>query len=264
MSAPPSFGHLLREWRQRRRLSQLACACEAEISPKHLSFLETGRAQPSREMLLRLTELLRVPLRERNAMLIAAGFAPVFPQHALSDPEMASAHAAIELVLRGHEPYPALAIDRHWTMVAANRAISALLIGVSPELLHPPVNALRLSLHPDGLAPRIVNLPQWRAHLFERLRTQIDFSADPALAKLLDELMHYPAPAATAREASAMTGRVVVPLQLQIETGVLNFISTTTVFGTPIDVTLSELAIESFFPADKQTAAVLRSLVKEE
>lgn len=262
MNAPLPFGHLLREWRQRRRMSQLAFACEAEISAKHLSFLETGRAQPSREMLLRLTELLQVPLRERNAMLIAAGFAPVFPQHALSDPEMESAHAAIEQVLKGHEPYPALAIDRHWTMVAANRAVAALLSGVSPALLQPPVNALRLSLHPDGLAPRIVNLPQWRAHLCARLRNQIDFSADPVLAKLLEELMAYPAPAANARETH--TVHVAVPLQLQVGTGVLNFISTTTVFGTPIDVTLSELAIESFFPADKQTAAMLRSLLNEE
>jgi transcriptional regulator with XRE-family HTH domain len=260
MNATPPVGRLLREWRQRRRLSQLDFAAEAEISSKHLSFLETGRSQPSRDMLLRLAELLEVPLRERNAMLIAAGFAPMFAERSLSDPALKAARDAVELVLKGHEPHPALAIDRHWTMLAANSAVAALLGGVDPALLKPPVNVLRLSLHPDGVAPRIVNLAQWRAHLFARLRRQIDISADPVLSALLDELMEYPAPAANAREARIDASSVVVPLQLAMEGAVLSFISTTTVFGTPIDVTLSELALESFFPADAATAAIVRAM----
>ena len=252
-------GQLLREWRTRRRLSQLDFAAEAEISSKHLSFLETGRSQPSRDMLLHLAELLEVPLRERNAMLIAAGFAPMFGERSLSDPALQAAREAVELVLKGHEPYPALAIDRHWMMLAANGAVASLLGGIDPALLKPPVNVLRLSLHPDGLAPRIVNLPQWRAHLFARLRRQIDVSADPVLAALLDELAKYPAPAANAREARIDANAVAIPFQIAFEGSVLSFISTTTVFGTPIDVTLSELALETFFPADAATAAILRA-----
>jgi transcriptional regulator with XRE-family HTH domain len=259
MNAQP-VGHLLREWRQRRRLSQLDFANEAEISSKHLSFLETGRSQPSRDMLLRLAEILDVPLRERNAMLIAAGFAPMFTERSLTDPALQAAREAVELVLKGHEPYPALAIDRHWQMLAANAAVTSLLDGIGAELMKPPVNVLRLSLHPNGLAPRIVNLPQWRAHLFARLRRQIDVSADPVLIELLDELWEYPAPAANAREARMDAQSVVVPLQLAMNGVVLSFISTTTVFGTPIDVTLAELALESFFPADNATAEVLRAM----
>jgi transcriptional regulator with XRE-family HTH domain len=260
MSATAPIGHLLREWRQRRRLSQLDFATEAEISSKHLSFLETGRSQPSREMLLRLAEILEVPLRERNAMLVSAGFAPMFAERTLDDPALQAARDAVDLVLKGHEPYPALAVDRHWSLLAANRAVPPILDGVSAELLKPPVNVLRLSLHPDGIAPRIVNLAQWRAHLLVRLRRQIDVSADQVLTSLFDELTGYPAPAANAREARVDHNSVVVPLQIAMNGVVLSFISTTTVFGTPIDVTLSELALESFFPADAATAAALRSL----
>lgn len=256
MNTAQPVGHLLREWRQRRRLSQLDFATEAEISSKHLSFLETGRSQPSREMLLRLAEMLDVPLRERNTMLIAAGFAPMFSERTLNDPELEAARAAVDLVLKGHEPYPALAVDRHWTMLAHNSAVGALLGEVSAELLKPPVNVLRISLHPDGLAPRIVNLAQWREHLFARLRRQIDVSADPVLIALLDELMAYPAPA-SAREAGNGSS-VAIPFQIARDGVVLSFISTTTVFGTPVDITLSELALESFFPADPATAAILR------
>ena len=267
MNSTRSVGDHLREWRQRRRMSQLEFATEAEISSKHLSFLETGRSQPSRDMLLHLVELLEVPLRERNALLIAAGFAPMFGERALSDPALKAAREAVELVLKGHEPYPALAVDRHWTMLAANGTVAVLLGGVDATLLRPPVNVLRLSLHPSGLAPRIVNLAQWRAHLFARLRRQIDVSADPILVTLLDELTKYPAPAANAREAridaNAVAGMpVVVPLQLAHDGIVLSFISTTTVFGTPIDVTLSELALETFFPADAATAGILQALGK--
>ena len=252
-------GHLLREWRQRRRMSQLDFAVEAEISPKHLSFLETGRSQPSREMVLHLAELLDVPLRERNSLLIAAGFAPMFKELALTDPALQPAREAVELVLRGHEPYPAIAVDRHWQLVAANAPANAFMSGVAPALLTPPVNVLRLTLHPDGMAPRIVNLSEWRSHLLARLRRQIDVSADATLADLLRELTEYPAPAHTA-ESAPESVPFAVPLQLATDAGVLSFISTITVFGTPVDVTLSELALESFFPADPATAAALRRL----
>ena len=254
-------GHLLREWRQRRRLSQLDFAVEAEISSKHLSFLETGRSRPSREMLLKLAELLEVPLRERNTLLVAAGFAPMFTERKLDDPTLQAARDAMEMVLKGHEPYPAVAIDRHWTLLAANRAVAPMLADVSPHLLEPPVNVLRLSLHPDGLAPRIVNLGQWRAHLLTRLRRQIEISADKVLIALLEELTALPAPQTPTRSADGDGANAfVVPMRLATPMGVLSFISTTTVFGTPIDVTLSELALEAFFPADAATAAALRQM----
>ena len=257
-AAHPPVGHLLREWRQRRRLSQLDFACEAEISSKHLSFLETGRSRPSREMLLKLAELLEVPLRERNVMLIAAGFAPMFSERSLTDPALLAARKAVDQVLKGHEPYPALAVDRHWTLLASNAAVPPLLAGVNQELLQPPLNVLRLSLHPDGLAPHIVNLAEWRAHLFARLRRQIDVSADRVLMDLLDELASFPAPPGDGRESRHDVNSVAVPFRLVIDGHVLSFISTTTVFGTPIDITLAELAIEAFFPADETTAAALR------
>ncbi|MEO3432187.1 helix-turn-helix transcriptional regulator [Inquilinus sp. CAU 1745] len=262
MTSNRPVGDLLRDWRQRRRLSQLDLACEAEISQKHLSFLESGRSLPSRGMLLRLAERLEVPLRDRNALLLAAGFAPSFHERSLDDPALRAARAAVDLVLKGHEPFPALAIDRHWTLVAANAAIPPLLAGVAnASLLEPPVNVLRLSLHPEGLAPRIANLPEWRAHLLDRLRRQVDLTADPALTALLEELAAYPAPSTDQPVAAAdreMAG-VVVPLRLIAEGGtILSFLSTTTIFGTPVDVTLSELALECFFPADPETAAALR------
>ena len=252
-------GELLRGWRKRRGLSQLDLACEADVSTRHVSFLETGRAQPSRTMLLHLSERLDIPLRDRNALLVAAGFAPVFSEHRLDDPEMQAARQAVDLVLTGHEPHPALAVDRHWTLVAANRAVAPLLAGAAPELLRAPVNVLRLSLHPAGVAPRIENLAQWRAHILHRLARQIDASADPALVTLLDELKAYPAPDAGNRpEAPSPHEGVVVPLRLRTDSGTLSFFSTTTVFGTAVDVTLSELAIEAFFPADAATAEAMR------
>src|ERR671913_68107 len=185
------IGDLLREWRERRRLSQLALALDAEVSTRHLSFLETGRARPSREMLLRLTERLDVPLRERNTMLLAAGFAPAYPERALDDPALDVARAAVDRVLLGHEPFPALAIDRYWTLIAANRVVPALLTGVASELLQPPINVLRLSLHPDGLAARIANLPEWRTHLLARLSRQVEITADSRPSDLLPELDGY-------------------------------------------------------------------------
>jgi transcriptional regulator with XRE-family HTH domain len=259
-------GNLLREWRQRRRMSQLDLAMEADISTRHLSFVETGRAQPSREMLLHLAESLEIPLRERNVLLTSAGYAPVFAERSLDDPALEAARQAIDLVLAGHEPYPALAIDRHWTLVTANKAVTRLMGGVDPALLQPPLNVLRLSLHPDGVAPRIVNLPEWRNHLLARLRHQIDLSADPVLVELHRELSAYPvsrAKSSTSKASRASYTDMVVPFQLDSEVGILTFFSTTMVFGTPVDITLSELAIESFFPADAETGEKLRALVGE-
>ena len=251
-------GTLLREWRQRRRLSQLDLASEAEISTRHLSFLETGRALPSRDMVLHLSERLEIPLRERNLLLVAAGYAPVFQERSLTDPELQAARAAMELVLEAHAPNPAIAIDRHWTLVAANRSVAPLLAGVDAELLKPPVNVLRLSLHPKGLAPRVVNLAEWRAHLLERLRRQVDVSADAVLVELLKELRGYPAPSQPPHKPNGAA--VVVPFRLRQGDRVLSFLSTTTVFGTPVEITLSELVLESFFPADAETAEAVKAL----
>lgn len=256
-------GSLLREWRQRRRMSQLALACDAEISPRHLSFLETGRAHPSREMVLRLADELDMPLRERNGLLVAAGFAPVYRERSLHDPDLGAARRAVDLVLAGHEPYPALAIDRYWTLVAANQSVMPLLAGVDPHLLSPPINVLRLSLHPEGLVARILNAAEWRAHILERLRRQVVSSGDETLRALLDELRRYPAPPGDGPPHTALEpGGAVVPLTLATDAGVLSFISTTTVFGTPMDVTLAELAIESLFPADSGTADALHALAE--
>src|SRR5215216_5852754 len=193
MMAPPTqqVGDLLRKWRERRRLSQLTLALDAEVSTRHLSFLETGRARPSREMLLRLADRLEVPLRERNTMLLAAGFAPAYPERDLDDPQLGVARSAVDRVLTGHEPFPALAVDRYWTLVAANHIVPALLSGVAPQLLQPPINVLRLSLHPDGLAAQIANLPEWRTHLLARLSRQVELTADPRLSDLLQELRGY-------------------------------------------------------------------------
>jgi transcriptional regulator with XRE-family HTH domain len=250
-----SIGTLIKHWRERRRMSQLYLASEAEISSRHLSFIETGRAAPSRAMVLRLAEYLDVPLRERNQLLTAAGFAPVFQERSLGDQSMQPARLAVEQVLKGQEPYPALAIDRHWNLISANGAVAALIADADPSLLEPPVNVLRLSLHPRGLASKIVNLGQWRAHLLERLESQIGVTADPQLISLRDELSSYPGGSV---HDDAVETPIAIPIVLSTAAGQLSFISTTLVFGTPIDVTLSELAIELFFPADEATAAALR------
>lgn len=256
-----AVGDHLRQWRQRRRLSQLDLALDAEISTRHLSFLETGRAQPSRDMVLRLAEHLEIPLRERNTLLVAAGFAPVFPQRSLDDPALASARKAVDIILTGHEPHPALAVDRGWNLISANRMIAPMLDGVDPELLAPPMNVLRLTLHPRGLAPRIANLHEWRAHLLERLRREVELTADRRLSDLLTELKAYPIPGGQPpRKASDEYGGVAIPFRIQTPAGLLSFFSTTTVFGTPVDVTLSELTLETFFPADAETAQTLRAL----
>jgi len=260
-----SVGVLLRDWRKRRHLSQLDLACDADVSARHLSFLETGRSQPSREMLLHLAEQLEIPLRERNMLLVAAGYAPVFQERSLEDPALQSARKIIDLVLAGHEPYPAIAIDRHWTLVASNRAVHLLIAGVDASLLKPPVNVLRLSLHPSGLAPRIANLSEWRSHLLTRLRRQIELSGDAFLAGLLTELNGYPVAGEQKDDPQSIKeyAGVAVPFQFATERGVLSFLSTTTIFGTPLDITLSELALESFFPANGFTADALRQLVSK-
>jgi transcriptional regulator with XRE-family HTH domain len=276
-TAATPVGGLLRIWRERRRLSQLELAGAADISARHVSFLETGRSVPSRAMLLRLAERLEVPLRERNALLLSAGYAPMYSERRLDDPALRQARAAVDLVIAGHSPYPALAVDRHWTMVSANAPVNLLLAGVDPRLLQPPVNALRLSLHPDGLGPRVENYTQWRTHVLMRLRQQIAATADPILIELLAELEAYPlisksdgrTPGGAKPDGDAKPtdevdyGGVVVPFRLRTDFGVLSFFSTTTVFGTPLDVTLAELAIESFFPADSQTTETLNRIARE-
>lgn len=258
-------GDHLREWRQRRRMSQLDLACEADISTRHLSFLETGRSLPSRDMILHLADRLEIPLRERNMLLVAAGYAPMFPERSLEDPALQAARKAVELLLAGHEPNPALAVDRHWNIVASNRALAPMMDGIAPELLQPPVNAMRISLHPAGLAPRVLDFAEWRAHWLARLRHQIDISADPKLVDLVNELQAYPLPAGAARRPAAppdLAG-VAFPFRVATQAGVLSFITTNTVFGTPIDITLSELSLESMFPADPATAEILRRLHEE-
>jgi len=256
-------GNLLREWRQRRHMSQLDLAVEADISTRHLSFLETGRSQPSREMVLHLAELLQIPLRDRNGLLLAAGFAPAFQQRPLEDPDLDAARKAVNLILTGHEPYPATLVDRHWNLVMANRPAMRLMGGIDASLLQPPINVMRISLHPSGLAPRIANFGEWRAHVLARLRHQIQLTADPTLSALLTELLAFELPPGTdsSQDDAHQFNAVVVPFRLRTEAGVLSFFSTITVFGTPVDITLSELALEAFFPADAATAEALRQMV---
>jgi transcriptional regulator with XRE-family HTH domain len=270
MGASKSVGDLLREWRQRRRLSQLALACDAEISTRHLSFVETGRAQPSREMILHLSEQMEIPMRERNILLVAAGYAPIFSERSLEDPALVTVRKAIDLILEGQKPFPAFAIDRHWNIVASNRALPEIYQGVAPHLVKPPMNGLRLTLHPDGLAPRVANLAEWHEHVAARLRRQIDLTADPVLIELLREFSEYPGAKLKRKtdstDANSRDGReilpedgIVVPFRLNTLLGLLSFFTTTTVFGTPVDVMLSELAIESFYPADAATAEAVHA-----
>ena len=254
---PAGVGVLLRDWRQRRRRSQLDLALDAGVSARHVSFVETGRAKPSREMVLHLADQLEVPLRERNRLLLAAGYAPVYAERTLDDPEMAPVREALELVLQGHEPYPAVVVDRGWNVVTGNRANPRLLEGCAPELLAPPLNVLRVSLHPDGMAPRILNLGAWRAHLLERVERQVALTGDAELARLRDEVAAYPGP--EHEGPTEVIGDIVVPLHLRTLGGdELRFFSTMATFGTAVDITVAELSIESFFPADEATARVMR------
>ncbi|NKR71676.1 helix-turn-helix domain-containing protein [Rhodococcus hoagii] len=246
-------GDQIRWWRGHRRMTQLDLANRAEVSTRHVSFLETGRARPTRAMLLRLGDHLDIPLRDRNAMLLAAGFAPAFPEHTLTDVPMAVVSDAIRTILTAHAPMPALVVDRHWNLVDANDTVALLTDGAAPRLLEPPVNVLRLSLHPDGMASRITNLAQWRAHVLHRLDRQIDATADDELRRLRVELASFSAGA----DATEPGPSLVVPLRIRVGDDDLSFLSTTTVFGTPLDVAVSELAIETFFPADAATSAFL-------
>lgn len=252
---PPTLspaGRLLRAWRRRRGLSQLALALAAETSTRHLSFVETGRSVPSRSMLLRLAGCLEVPLRDRNELLLAAGYAPAHPERDLHAADLDAVLAATRRLLDAHEPFPAVAVDRHWEIVEANRGIAVLTEGCADDLLRPPVNALRLSLHPDGMAPRIANLDRWRARLLGGLRHQARATADPVLDALVAELAAYPGGETPPDDAA---DSVVTPLRYRWRGGELTFLSTTSVFGAPRDVTVDELAIESFHPADAATRA---------
>lgn len=253
-----SVGALLRTWRRRRRMSQHELAGDAEISAKHLSFLETGRSRPSLGMLLHLAQCLDIPLRDRNTLLQAAGFQPVFRERHFNEPAFERVRQDVELLLSAHEPNPALAIDRHWTMLTANRAVAHLVAGADPMLLRTPVNLLKLFLHPVGLAPRIVNLAQWRAYLIARVRRQIDATDDPGLADLLEEIRSYPAPRGSAARDDCNPDLVAVPLRLATIGGELSFLVMTSLFGTPTDITLAELNIESFLPGDRGTADIMR------
>ena len=252
-TAGPTFGSLLRHWRQRRRLSQLDLAIDADVSSRHVSFVETGRSAPSRAMVLRLAAALDVPPREQNQLLLAAGLAPEYRERALDEPEMAAVRAGVEQVLAAYHPYPCLAVDRNWNIVRANAGTTVMLDGIAPHLLDHP-NALRISLHPDGLAPRIRNLAQWRHHVIGRLRRELAVSSTPELAELLAEVESFPGGA----EDSLDLGGVAVPLVLATPDGaVLSFLSTVTTFGTALDLTAAELSIEAFLPADPATAAAL-------
>jgi len=250
------FGRLLRGWRERRRLTQLDLSNQSSISTRHLSFLETGRSRPTTEMILRLAEHLDVPLRERNELLLAGGFAPAYPEHALDGPELAAVRASLRRVLEGHLPYPAVVLNRWWEIVDANPAIAIFLRGVEPELLSAPVNVIRLSLHPDGLAPRIENLPQWRGHLLSQLRRRVEYTGDSKLADLLGEVTAYPG-----GEDHPHPSEVVLPMRFRHEDTVLSTFSIAAQVGTAQDVTVSELMIESFYPADDGTAEYLRGSV---
>jgi transcriptional regulator with XRE-family HTH domain len=260
VAAAPTLrvGELLRSWRQRRNLSQLELALDSEVSARHLSFIETGRARPSREMVLHLAEQLEVPLRDRNGLLLAAGYAPLYRERPVDGAEMEPVREALDRFLRAHEPYPAVVVDRHWNLVAANAAAGVLTRGVAPHLLEPPANALRATLHPEGMAPRVLNLAEWSAHLLHLLRRRAAITGDEELRRLHAELVAYPGVEAAAPRAPNLDAEIVLPLRLRTDRGDLSFLSTQTTFGTAADITLEELSIEAFYPADAATADALR------
>lgn len=258
--AVPHAGELIRSWRARRHLSQLELASQTGVSTRHLSFLETGRSTPSRAMVLRLAEHLDLPLRDRNQVLLAAGHAPVHPESSLHSPQMLAIRQALRRLLDGHLPFPAVVVDRWWNLVEANDALLHLLTGVAEHLLVPPVNVLRVSLHPEGVAPRIANLGAWRGHLLGRLRRQVALTGDAELADLLAELDGYPCD--QPEEESHGPGEVVTPMRLRVDEHTeIALLSTVATFGTPLDVTVAELVIESFFPADEHSGHVLRTML---
>ncbi|BBB01906.1 putative DNA-binding protein [Actinacidiphila reveromycinica] len=262
-----SVGALLRGWRTRRHLTQLALALEADTSARHISFIETGRSAPSRAMVLRLAERLDVPVPERNALLVAAGFAPYYPRTPLDDAAVEPLRTGLDVLLTAYEPYPALVMDGMYDIVAANSGLWALLDGVDDRLLRPPVNGMLLTLHPRGLAPRIRNLPEWRAHLLERVRRQAALRSAGALRGLYEEMAAYPPPDGRDRTPADQAAGphdtvpypLALPLRIEKDGRLLSFVSTVATFNTPMDVTVSELAVEAFLPADADTAAFLRS-----
>jgi transcriptional regulator with XRE-family HTH domain len=257
------FGALLRRWREQRRVTQSDLALGAGSSTRHLSCLETGKSQPSREIIARLAEHLDIPLRDRNTLLLAAGFAPAFRERSLA--ELAAAKTAIDRILKAHKPYPAFAVDRHWNVVLSNAALPQLYEGCSADLLRPPVNAVRLILHPAGMGPRIVNFAEWRAHTMHVLRNQIEARADPVIQGLLAEVAAYPIPRdSEVPENYDASRRFATPLRISTRLGTLSFLNTLTVFGTPNDVTLAELALEMLFPADGQTVQIASSMGRED
>ncbi|MFF3648658.1 helix-turn-helix domain-containing protein [Streptomyces sp. NPDC002181] len=269
MTSTPSVGALLRTWRERRGISQLELAGRADSSSRHISFVETGRSRPSKEMVLRLADHLDVPVRERNTLLLAAGYAPHYTQTPLDDPSLGTLREGLERLLTGYEPYPALIVDAAYDVVAANRGIAMLLDGLPEHLLAPPLNAMRITLHPQGLAPRIRNLGQWRGHLLAQMERQIALSRSAPLRALYEEVSGYPV---AGRSGDAGAGPeeagpdeavpyVALPLLIEHDGHLLSFVSSIATFNTPMDVTVAELAVETLLPADAATAKYLRSLV---
>jgi transcriptional regulator with XRE-family HTH domain len=252
--AEPTVGNLIREWRTRRSLSQMALASDSAVSTRYLSFIETGRARPSREMVLHLAEQLEVPLRERNRLLMAAGYAPVFPQRSLDDELMAPVREALDRFLEAHQPYPAAIVDGHWNLVAANEGIALMTQGVAPELLEPPANVFRIALHPDGMAPRILNFEEWSSHLISRVRRQAALTGDSEMTRLYEELSGYPG---VSLEHVIEGSAPFLLHRLKLADDELSFFSTVTTFGTATDITLAELSLEAFYPADERTKRAL-------
>ena len=263
MGGPNEFGNLLRQWREHRRLSQLTLASNAEISTKHLSFLETGRAAPSREMIVKLAEELQIPLRQRNVLLTAGGYAEIYPERALSDPGLQLMDEVVRTVLRGHEPNPAMAVDYGWNIAAMNRSMQMLIGDASLTLVEPPMNAMRLALHPDGLSSRILNFPAWRRHAIGIIKQRLDVSADSDLVALLSEVQGYTYSSTRMTATADMREDFAIPIRLATSKGNISLVTATLAFGLPRDVTVSELTIECLFPADKDSAGVLHDLVRD-
>jgi transcriptional regulator with XRE-family HTH domain len=260
-AADKGVGPLLRAWREQRRVSQLELALRADSSARHISFIETGRSRPSEEMVLRLAEHLDVPVRERNALLLAAGYAPRYSETPLDDPALDALRAGMERLIQGYEPYPALVLNATYDVVAANRGILMLMDGIPESLLEPPLNAMRLTLHPQGLAPRIRNLPEWRGHLLAQMERQLALHRSDRLRELYEEVAAYPVPETGSGEPFDEAPYFALPMQIEHEGRVLSFISSISTFNTPMDVTVAELAIETFLPADPATVKYLQSLL---
>lgn len=253
------MGALLRGWRERARLSQLELALRADSSARHISFIETGRSRPSPEMVLRLADQLDVPVRERNTLLITAGYAPRYAETSLADPALTAVREGLERMVAAYEPYPALVVDGTYQVLAANQGIAALLEGVAAHLLEPPLNAMRITLHPDGLAPRIRNFREWRGHLLEQMDRQLALVRSAPLRDLYQEVEAYPLPPG-GTETRGQTSPFALPMVIEHGGRTLSFFSTIATFNTPMDVTVSELAVETFLPADPETAKNLQLL----